>query len=120
MLVYGFFLIVLCIIFGWFWIESTNMSAKDVAGQLNRAHLQIPGFRQDPRITEKVLERYIPVITILGSAFVGLLAWVADITGALGTGTGILLAVGIIYQFYEELAKQQVFEIYPTLKRIVQ
>ncbi len=119
MLGYGFFLILLCIVFGWFWIESTGMSAKDVAGQLNRAHLQIPGFRQDPRITEKVLERYIPVITVLGSAFVGLLAWFADITGALGTGTGILLAVGIVYQFYEELARQQVFDIYPTLKKII-
>lgn len=117
---YGFFLVLLSIVFGWFWIESTNMSAKDVANQLNKAHLQIPGFRQDPRITEKVLERYIPVITILGSAFVGLLAWFADITGALGTGTGILLAVGIVYQFYEELAKQEVFELYPSLKRIVQ
>ncbi len=118
-LVYGIALILLCIVFGWFWIESTNMSAKDVAAQLNRAHLQIPGFRQDPRVTEKVLERYIPVITILGSAFVGVLAWFADITGALGTGTGILLAVGIVYQFYEELARQQVFDVYPTLKRIV-
>ncbi len=117
---YGVFLVLLCIVFGWFWIESTNMSAKDVAAQLNRAHLQIPGFRQDPRITEKVLERYIPIITILGSAFVGILAWFADITGALGTGTGILLAVGIVYQFYEELARQQVFDIYPQLKRIIQ
>ena len=117
---YGFFLVLLSVIFGWFWIESTNMSAKDVAGQMNKAHLQIPGFRQDPRITEKVLERYIPIITILGSAFVGILAWFADITGALGTGTGILLAVGIVYQFYEELAKQEVFEIYPSLKKIVQ
>ncbi|MFH0712994.1 MAG: preprotein translocase subunit SecY [Candidatus Micrarchaeota archaeon] len=117
---YGILLIILCIVFGWFWIESTGMGAKDVAAQLNRAHLQIPGFRQDPRVTEKVLDRYIPIITILGSAFVGVLAWFADITGALGTGTGILLAVGIVYQFYEELARQQVFDLYPSLKRIVQ
>ncbi len=118
-LIYGIFLILLCIIFGWFWIESTGMGAKDVAAQLNQAKLQIPGFRQDPRVTEKVLERYIPIITILGSAFVGILAWFADITGALGTGTGILLAVGIVYQFYEELARQQIFDVYPTLKKIV-
>jgi len=116
---YGIALIVLCVIFGWFWIESTNMTAADVSSQLERSGLQIPGFRQDPRVTRKILERYIPVITVLGSVFVGILAWFADITGALGTGTGILLTVGILYRFYEDLAKQQLFEMYPALKNIV-
>ncbi len=119
LLVYGLTLIVLCVIFGWFWIESTGMSAGDVAGQLERAGLQIPGFRADPRVIESVLSRYIPVITILGSIFVGMLAWFADITGALGTGTGILLTVGILYRFYEELAQQQLFEAYPALRQFV-
>ncbi|MCX6767471.1 MAG: preprotein translocase subunit SecY [Candidatus Micrarchaeota archaeon] len=115
--VYGIMLIILCIIFGWFWIETTGMGARDVAAQLTRVGLQIPGFRADPRIIEKILERYIPVITILGSIFVGILAWFADITGALGTGTGILLTVGILYRFYEDLAQQQIFEMYPVLKK---
>ena len=117
--VYGLALVFLCVVFGWFWIESTGMGAKDVAAQLNKAGLQIPGFRQDPRVTEKILERYIPIITILGSIVVGLLAWFADITGALGTGTGILLTVGIIYRFYEDLAQQQLFEMYPVLNKIM-
>ncbi|MEM4255295.1 MAG: preprotein translocase subunit SecY [Candidatus Norongarragalinales archaeon] len=116
---YGIALVLLCVVFGWFWIESTGMSATNVAAQLQRAGLQIPGFRQDPRITEKILERYIPIITVLGSLFVGVLAWFADITGALGTGTGILLTVGILYRFYEDLAKQQLFDLYPQLKTIV-
>jgi preprotein translocase subunit SecY len=118
-LVYGLLLVSLSVVFGWFWIESTGMGAKEVAEQFNRMGLQIPGFRQDPRIIEKLLEKYIPVITILGSIFVGLLAWFADITGALGTGTGILLTVGIIYKLYEDLAQQQVFEMYPSLKKIM-
>ena len=118
-LAYGLMLIALCVVFGWFWIETTGMGAKDVAAQLTRVGLQIPGFRADPRIIEKILERYIPVITILGSIFVGILAWFADITGALGTGTGILLTVGIIYRFYEDLAQQQIFEMYPVLKKVV-
>ncbi|OIO23662.1 preprotein translocase subunit SecY [Candidatus Micrarchaeota archaeon CG1_02_51_15] len=116
---YGIALVILCVIFGWFWIESTGMGAKDVAVQLNRTGLQIPGFRQDPRVMEKILERYIPVITVLGSIFVGVLAWFADITGALGTGTGILLTVGILYKFYEDLAQQQIFDMYPVLRKIV-
>ncbi|MFH1750122.1 MAG: preprotein translocase subunit SecY [Candidatus Micrarchaeota archaeon] len=117
-LVYGIVLVVLCVIFGWFWIESTGMGPDKVAAQLNKTGLQIPGYRQDPRITEKILQKYIPIITILGSIFVGVLAWFADITGALGTGTGILLTVGILYRFYEDLAQQQIFEMYPILKRI--
>ncbi len=118
-LVYGIALISLSIMFGWFWVESTGMSSKDVAAQLAKVGLQIPGFRQDPRVTEKILERYIPVITILGAAFVGFLAWFADITGALGTGTGILLTVGILYKFYEDLAQQQIFEMYPMLNKVL-
>ncbi len=117
-LVYGIVLVILCVVFGWFWIESTGMGAEKVADQLNRTGLQIPGFRQDPRVTEKILQKYIPIITVLGSIFVGILAWFADITGALGTGTGILLTVGILYRFYEDLAQQQIFEMYPILKRI--
>lgn len=118
-LVYGIMLVILSVIFGWFWIESTGMGSKNVAQQLNRSGMQIQGFRQDPRVTENILDRYIPVITILGSAFVGVLAWFADITGALGTGTGILLTVGIIYKFYEDLAQQQIFDLYPVLNKIV-
>ncbi|HEV8289602.1 MAG TPA: preprotein translocase subunit SecY [Candidatus Norongarragalinales archaeon] len=118
-LVYAVSLIILCVIFGWFWIESTGMGAKEVATQLTKVGLTIPGFRQDPRVLESVLQRYIPVITVLGSIFVGALAAFADITGALGTGTGILLTVGILYKFYEDLAQQQVFELYPALKKLV-
>ncbi len=118
-LVYGIALVLLCVVFGWFWIESTGMGASSVAKQLEKTGMQIPGFRQDPRVTERILNRYIPVITVLGSLFVGILAWFADITGALGTGTGILLTVGILYRFYEDLARQQVFELYPQLGKIV-
>ncbi|MFA5246437.1 MAG: preprotein translocase subunit SecY [Candidatus Micrarchaeia archaeon] len=117
--VYGFALVSLSVVFGWFWVESTGMGAKQVSEQLGRSGLLIPGFRQDPRVTEKILDRYIPVITVLGAGFVGVLAWFADITGALGTGTGILLTVGILYRFYEDLAKQQVFEQYPMLDKIL-
>lgn len=112
-------MVVLCVIFGSFWIETTGMSAKDVAEQLKGSGLQVPGFRRDPRVIEKVLDRYIPMITILGSIFVGLLASFADLTGALGTGTGILLTVGILNNMYEIMKKEQMFELYPGLKDIV-
>jgi len=56
--------------------------------QLQQVGLHVPGFRRDPRVIQSVLDRYIPIITVVGSAAVGLLAMFADLTGALGTGTG--------------------------------
>ncbi len=116
---YALSMVILCVIFGRFWIETTNMGAKDVAKQLQKSGLQVPGFRRDPRIVEKVLGKYIPTITILGSIFVGLLAAFADLTGALGTGTGILLTVGILHRMYEELSAQHMFDIYPQLREFI-
>jgi preprotein translocase subunit SecY len=109
-IIYILFTVILCIIFGQFWVETTGMGAKEVAQQLDSSGLQIPGFRRDPRIVEKVLDNYIPYIVVLGSAFVGLLAALADMTGALGTGTGILLTVGILYRLYQDLENQRVFD----------
>lgn len=116
---YTIFLVILCVIFGSFWIETTGMGPKEVSEQLVKAGLQIPGFRRDPRVIESVLGKYIPTITVLGSIFVGLLASFADLTGALGTGTGILLTVGILYRLYEELETQKLFELYPDVGKLV-
>ena len=112
-------LTILCVIFGKFWIETTGMGPREVAEQLNKSGMQVPGFRRDPRVVEKVLEKYIPTITVLGSIFVGLLASFADLTGALGTGTGILLTVGILHKMYEELSAQHMFDLYPDLRKFM-
>jgi preprotein translocase subunit SecY len=109
-------LTIVCVIFGRLWIEVGGQGPERIAEQLNRAGMSIPGFRRDPRIIRQVLDRYVPTITILGSAFVGLLAGFADITGAIGSGTGILLTAGIVYRLYEELAKMQLAETHPLLK----
>lgn len=118
-IVYTLAMVVFCVIFGKFWVEMSGMGAKQVSSQLQNVGLHVPGFRRDPRVIEMVLERYIPMITILGSAAVGGLAVLADVTGALGTGTGILLTVGILYRMYEELAAQQAFEMMPALKALL-
>ena len=53
------------------------------------------------------LNRYIPVAATLGGVFIGLLSITADFLGAIGSGTGILLSVSIIYQLYETMAKEK-------------
>jgi len=113
------FFTVICIVFGKLWVELAGQGSEAVSEQLQRAGMSIPGFRRDPRVIRQVLDRYIPTITILGSAFVAVLAGFADLTNALGTGTGILLTVGIVYRFYEDLARQQLFETNPMLARLV-
>lgn len=108
-----------CIVFGKFWVEMAGQGPEAISNQLQRSGMYIPGFRRDPRIIRKILERYIPPISILGSAFVGLLAAFSDLTGAVGSGIGILLTVGIVYRLYEELARLQLLEMHPMLGRLL-
>ncbi len=116
--IYSIILISLAIIFSIFWVELTNMNAKAVAMQLKQFGFTLPGFRSDTRVLEQILQRYIPVVTILGGATVGFLAAFGDVTGALGGGTGLLLTVGILHRMYEEIAREKAFEMFPALKKI--
>lgn len=106
------------ILFAKFWVATTNMSSEDVAKQIQSSGMQIPGFRRDPRVLKKVLQRYIPVITVISGALVGALAGFSDAIGTVGrvSGTGVLLAVSIITQLYEEIGKEQAMEIHPVLR----
>tara|TARA_B100001250_G_scaffold334505_1_gene300460 strand:- start:31 stop:1740 length:1710 start_codon:yes stop_codon:yes gene_type:complete len=106
------------IVFAKFWIETTNMGPADVAKQIQGSGMQIPGFRRDPRIVEKVLERYIPTVTVFSGAVVGFLAAGADMIGTVGqsSGTGVLLTVGIMIRMYEQIGKEQMMEMHPVLR----
>jgi preprotein translocase subunit SecY len=116
--VYATFMVGGSIVFAKFWIETTNMGPEAVAKQIQSSGMQIPGFRRDPRVLKRVLERYIPVVTILSGAFVGALAAFADMVGTTGqsSGTGVLLMVGIIIRMYEQIGKEQAMEMHPVLR----
>ncbi|MCD6398695.1 MAG: preprotein translocase subunit SecY [Candidatus Aenigmarchaeota archaeon] len=117
---YSLFMIAGSVIFSVFWINTSGMDAKSVSQQIHNRGFGVPGFRRDIRIIERVLGRYIPAISVMGGAFVGFLASFADFTGALGTGTGILLAVMIINQLYEQISKQHVEDLHPALRKFFQ
>lgn len=51
--------------------------------------------------------RYIPTAAAFGGLCIGGLSVMADFLGAIGSGTGILLAVTIIYQYFEIFVKEQ-------------
>ncbi len=119
-LTYTLLMIIGAVIFSIFWMQSANMDARSQAKQIMKSGLQIPGFRRDERVLEKILGRYIWPLTIVGGAAVGLLAAVADLTGALSRGTGILLAVMIIYKLYEEIAKQHMMDMHPAMRKFME
>jgi len=88
-------------LFSIIWVEVSGMDAKSIAEQLESIGMHIPGYRRDPRVIESVLSKYIPPLAALGGMVVGALAALADWLGAIGSGTGILLSVMIVYNYYE-------------------
>ena len=108
-----------CVLFSWLWVEISGLNAREVSKKLYQSGIQIPGFRSSKRQLYKIMKKYIPALTVLGGLFVGLLAFGADLTGALGGGTGVLLTVGIIYRLYEEIAQEQLMEMHPMLRNFL-
>jgi preprotein translocase subunit SecY len=106
------------VIFALFWVETTGMGPKAVSEQIRDSGMSIPGFRRDPKIIERVMQRYIPKVTVIGGAFIGFLAVIAGFFGTIGNvgGTSLLLAVSITYQLYEQLANEEVMEMHPMLR----
>jgi len=118
-LVYMTFMIGGAVLFSVFWVQTSGMDAKTQAKQMMASGLQIPGFRKDERVLERLLNRYIWPLTVMGAIAVGFLAALADLTGALSRGTGILLAVMIVYRLYEEIAKQHMMDMNPMMRRFI-
>jgi preprotein translocase subunit SecY/protein transport protein SEC61 subunit alpha len=112
-------IIVFCAVFSLIWLEVGGLGPSKVAQQLMDSGMQIPGYRRSGRPIEAILKRYIPVVTVIGGIIVGLVAGLSDFFGAFGSGTGILLSVGIIYQYYELLMRERAAEMFPAFRRIL-
>lgn len=101
---YLVFILASCALFSKTWIEVSGSSPKDVAKQLRDQQMVLKGHRDNSLVHE--LNRYIPAAAAFGGMCIGLLTVLADFLGAIGSGTGILLAVTIIYQYYEMFSKE--------------
>jgi len=113
------FYVGLCTLFSVFWVKTSNMDAKAQAKNIAGSGLQVAGFRQDIRILESILDRYIMPLTIMGGATIGLLAASTDLLGALVSGTAILLVIMIMVQFYQNIAKQHMTDMNPTMRKFM-
>ena len=118
-LVFMLFMIGGSVLFSILWVQTSGMDARSQAEQILASGLQVSGFRRDERILERILDRYIFPLTVMGAITVGFIAAFADISGALSRGTGILLAVMIIYQFYERIAREHAMDMNPAVKKFI-
>ncbi|KAK1378546.1 Transport protein SEC61 subunit alpha-like [Heracleum sosnowskyi] len=108
-LFYIVFMLSACALFSKTWIEVSGSSARDVAKQLKEQQMVMPGHRDSN--LQKELNRYIPTAAAFGGICIGALTVLADFMGAIGSGTGILLAVTIIYQYFETFEKEKASEL---------
>merc|ERR1719182_1160217 len=103
-LFYFLFIISACGLFSKTWIEVSGSSPRDVAKQLKDQGLTVDKYRAESMTS--YLNRYIPIAATFGGMCIGALTVFADFLGAIGSGTGILLAVTIIYQYFEIFSKE--------------
>lgn len=103
-IIYIAFMLGSCAWFSAMWIDVSGTSAKEVAKQLKEQQMVMLGHRDTAM--RKVLNFYIPTAAAFGGLCIGALSVMADMLGAIGSGTGILLAVTIIYQYFEIFVKE--------------
>lgn len=109
----------LCVIFSIFWAKSSGMDSKSQAKNIAASGLQVAGFRQDTRILESILDRYVMPLTVMGGAAIGLLASFTNLLGALVSGTAMLLVIMIMFQFYQSIAQEHMADMNPAFKKFM-
>eukprot|EP01017_Pseudomicrothorax_dubius_P024882 TRINITY_DN2647_c0_g1_i1.p1 TRINITY_DN2647_c0_g1~~TRINITY_DN2647_c0_g1_i1.p1 ORF type:complete len:482 (-),score=130.11 TRINITY_DN2647_c0_g1_i1:197-1642(-) len=103
--VYSIFVLGICALFSRLWLAVSGQAPEDVAKQLKDQQMFFTGHREESMISQ--LRRYIPTAAALGGMCIGILTIISDFMGAIGSGTGILLAVNIIYGYCEMFQKQR-------------
>ncbi|KAL0234638.1 hypothetical protein PCE1_001674 [Barthelona sp. PCE] len=93
-----------CGFFSHTWLDVSGNNAKEVANNLKREGYVIKGHDNS---MEKELNRYIPIAASFGGIIIGLLSISADLLGAIGSGTGILMAVSNIYTAVEQIERER-------------
>ncbi len=106
-------------IFAIFWVKTAGMDSRSQAKKIASSGLQVAGFRQDIRILESILDRYIMPLTVMGGIAIGLLASITDLLGALVRGTAMLLVIMIMFQLYQNIAEQHSVDMNPAMRKFM-
>lgn len=115
-IIYLVIFIFLCVMLGRVWVDVSGLAPRDIAQQIIDSGMQIPGFRSSDKIIERILKRYIPTLIIINGFIIAVMSFFADSLGALTSGTGLLIAIGIVHQYSESLAKEMAAMQYPGMR----
>ena len=118
-IIHVLFFMLLSTVFAVFWVKTSGMDSKAQAKKIISSGLQISGFRQDERILESILDRYVMPLTVMGGLAIGFLAAITNLIGALVSGTAILLVIMIMYQLYQNIAQQHQMDMHPLMRKFV-
>jgi len=88
-----------CAFFSYLWLGFSGTAVKDIERQFQEQNYEWATSKDQ-------ISRYVPIAAVFGGLCIGGLSVVADFLGAIGSGTGILLAVTTIYQYFEIFAKE--------------
>jgi protein transport protein SEC61 subunit alpha len=89
---------------GWFtqtMVDITGKGAIDLARALKKQGFFLEGIRENEESIFQRLEKIIPTVSFLSGMVIAALQILADLIGATGSGTGILLLVSTILQVQE-------------------
>lgn len=95
---YSVFVCAMCALFSQMWLVITKETPRDIAKKFRQQELTLPNFREES--VYEVINRYVPTAAMLGGITIGILTIMGDILNVIGSSTGILLAVNIIYGYY--------------------
>jgi protein transport protein SEC61 subunit alpha len=115
-IIYLVIFVFLCVMLGRVWVEVSGLAPRDISRQIIDSGMQIPGFRSSEKIIERILKRYIPTLIILNGIIIAVMSFTADSLGALTSGTGLLIAIGIVHQYSEQIAKEAAASQYPAMR----
>ena len=104
--IYTFIIVVSCGLFARAWLDISGRSPLDVLKQLNDAKMFVVGSDNKDHAMIKILRKNINTAAMLGGILIGLFSIFSDLVGTIGSGTGIMLTVNIIYNYYIKIKKE--------------
>lgn len=102
--IYVLFAIISCAFISKLYLDIINTGPREVTKQIRDAGFTIRGQRETS--IYNVFQSIIPTAAVLSGVLLAVLTIMADFFGVIGGGTGLLVTVTTIYQFYEQIYRE--------------
>ncbi|KAM0675729.1 translocon subunit [Gurleya vavrai] len=86
------------------YIDFNDLNEASVAKQIKNQKMTLKGVREQNMVES--LSKYIPTAAFLGGLIIGTICVFSNILDTIGSGTNIILAVGIMWQYFEAFSKE--------------